>query len=359
MPESETTKTEWPDFNHDIIRKLYYYAFDLPEDIIDEILALPRHSLIQDLETVIDDSIARYSFFKEMHSLDYDDEGEWIAANDKLDIDIQFVLHAIFFLAELKAYDRLPAVLKTLSQSEEYGSFYFGVNLSINIELPLYVLAESQPEILMDFMKTPGIYGANKHSVSKMMFQVALLQPMRRKEVLNWYDQILDFFIESTISDNVIDNVLLAFFVNELVGFKAASLFPKIKKLYELGYISDLIGMDIEKVNLMIHHDESMILREPLELISMVEKYEELEMEQINRMNGGDDDEFDDLFDDDFGELFDNFLNNPEAKRSLDYHQNPSEVLHPVRTEPKIGRNEPCHCGSGKKYKKCCLGKEN
>ncbi|MEW5760915.1 MAG: SEC-C metal-binding domain-containing protein, partial [Candidatus Thermoplasmatota archaeon] len=24
----------------------------------------------------------------------------------------------------------------------------------------------------------------------------------------------------------------------------------------------------------------------------------------------------------------------------------------------KIGRNEPCPCGSGKKYKKCCLGKE-
>jgi len=24
----------------------------------------------------------------------------------------------------------------------------------------------------------------------------------------------------------------------------------------------------------------------------------------------------------------------------------------------KVGRNEPCPCGSGKKYKKCCLGKE-
>jgi len=23
----------------------------------------------------------------------------------------------------------------------------------------------------------------------------------------------------------------------------------------------------------------------------------------------------------------------------------------------KVGRNEPCPCGSGKKYKKCCLGK--
>lgn len=26
-----------------------------------------------------------------------------------------------------------------------------------------------------------------------------------------------------------------------------------------------------------------------------------------------------------------------------------------VRDEPKVGRNDPCTCGSGKKYKKCCL----
>ena len=25
----------------------------------------------------------------------------------------------------------------------------------------------------------------------------------------------------------------------------------------------------------------------------------------------------------------------------------------------KIGRNDQCHCGSGKKYKKCCMDKEN
>jgi uncharacterized protein YecA (UPF0149 family) len=26
----------------------------------------------------------------------------------------------------------------------------------------------------------------------------------------------------------------------------------------------------------------------------------------------------------------------------------------PVRREAKVGRNDPCPCGSGKKYKKCC-----
>jgi preprotein translocase subunit SecA len=25
----------------------------------------------------------------------------------------------------------------------------------------------------------------------------------------------------------------------------------------------------------------------------------------------------------------------------------------PIRVDPKIGRNDPCPCGSGKKYKNC------
>lgn len=27
----------------------------------------------------------------------------------------------------------------------------------------------------------------------------------------------------------------------------------------------------------------------------------------------------------------------------------------PIKAEPKVGRNAACPCGSGKKYKKCCL----
>ena len=31
-----------------------------------------------------------------------------------------------------------------------------------------------------------------------------------------------------------------------------------------------------------------------------------------------------------------------------------SPVIVPVVIGTKIGRNDPCSCGSGKKYKKCC-----
>jgi len=36
------------------------------------------------------------------------------------------------------------------------------------------------------------------------------------------------------------------------------------------------------------------------------------------------------------------------------YDSQPPKVKQYIRTAPKIGRNQPCPCGSGKKYKKCC-----
>ena len=41
----------------------------------------------------------------------------------------------------------------------------------------------------------------------------------------------------------------------------------------------------------------------------------------------------------------------PEDITDLEKLQNP---LKPMTAERKVGRNEPCPCGSGKKYKKCC-----
>lgn len=44
----------------------------------------------------------------------------------------------------------------------------------------------------------------------------------------------------------------------------------------------------------------------------------------------------------------------PEAALALAHHWRPQETG-PARAGPKVGRNEPCPCGSGKKYKKCCV----
>jgi len=53
------------------------------------------------------------------------------------------------------------------------------------------------------------------------------------------------------------------------------------------------------------------------------------------------------------------FLNNEEDSESIEEKEHLN--LPPPKKEPpkpvlvkKVGRNEPCPCGSGKKYKKCC-----
>jgi len=58
---------------------------------------------------------------------------------------------------------------------------------------------------------------------------------------------------------------------------------------------------------------------------------------------------------------------NHEAKKVYEYHmvkqyediggltkRQQSQVIEPVRSSPKILNNDPCPCGSGMKYKKCC-----
>ena len=60
----------------------------------------------------------------------------------------------------------------------------------------------------------------------------------------------------------------------------------------------------------------------------------------------------------------------PEDIREVEYLLNPkkfgfkprmkrSNQMTIVKDVRDVGRNDPCPCGSGKKYKKCCLGNSN
>jgi hypothetical protein len=45
------------------------------------------------------------------------------------------------------------------------------------------------------------------------------------------------------------------------------------------------------------------------------------------------------------------------SMEKIDFNSKPPPPQVPVHSPPKVGRNDPCPCGSGKKYKKCCLSK--
>ena len=49
------------------------------------------------------------------------------------------------------------------------------------------------------------------------------------------------------------------------------------------------------------------------------------------------------------------YLKEKQKQRDLD--ENPGRAFNYIATNQNrsVGRNDPCPCGSGKKYKKCCL----
>ncbi|MCL2336690.1 MAG: preprotein translocase subunit SecA [Firmicutes bacterium] len=49
-----------------------------------------------------------------------------------------------------------------------------------------------------------------------------------------------------------------------------------------------------------------------------------------------------------------NVVQAPEQRQTVENKYQEEGAAQPVRKEEKIGRNSPCPCGSGKKYKKCC-----
>ena len=70
--------------------------------------------------------------------------------------------------------------------------------------------------------------------------------------------------------------------------------------------------------------------------MSLMEKYYKLSKKYRN------DNPF--IYDDDGDDELDEFFSFMEEESQKPY----------VREQPKVGRNDPCPCGSGKKYKKCC-----
>ena len=57
--------------------------------------------------------------------------------------------------------------------------------------------------------------------------------------------------------------------------------------------------------------------------------------------------------------LFRAHIKTPQERKQPTYnvaysHGEGDEKPQPIRKKKKIGRNDPCPCGSGKKYKKCC-----
>ncbi len=327
--------TEAPHFNHKEVECLYSNDFSIGEEKINTILSLPKESLIQDLELALQDSINRYGYFKKI-----EDENGWDSEK------MSFVIHSLSLLGELKATQSLDVIFNVLSQSDEYLELYIDDLMTELMWEIMYKIVINELEACKQFMFKPGINTYSRSIFPELVEQIALHHPERRSEVLDWYKEVIQFFLNSSIEDNVIDSGVLGFIIIHIVNLNGTELLPEIKKLFDRGLVSTFICGDWEKVNEYIIIPQG--LKHKRNISTMVECYNDFNIAIAEFIEEDSSWEFD-------NESIFNDFNTDEGHIRNFSDLMFSEPVTFVRDGPKIGRNEPCPCGSGKKYKKCCL----
>jgi hypothetical protein len=223
---------------------------------------------------------------------------------------------------ELKSEESLPLILKVLESNDEFIDFWLGDHLTETIWQCLYKLGFNQTGLLQSFLQKPGIDTFCKVAVSNSLCQMVLHHPEKREEIAGIFKEVFTTFTNASTDDNLIDSEFLALAVGHTIDGKLNELMPEIKTLYEKNIVALGVNGDFKAVK---NH------------FATPEKYSR----KIQICN---------IF-----ELYDDVLKNwagyNEDKEKTVNNANLPET---VKSE-KVGRNDPCPCGSGKKYKKCCM----
>jgi hypothetical protein len=306
-----------PVFQHEAINNLYRYGVGIPQEVLQEILELPRDSVIADLEKVLNDAVDRYGYFSQ---LDLEDEDARF-----------FVLHAFFLLAELQAEESLAKVLDILAYDDDFFNLWFVPFLRKEMWIYFYKTGFSRVDEIKNFLINPVANIAAKRSITDAIVQTALHHPEKRKEMIAIYTGIVDFYLR--LSANMEPDFINVLVDGALDG-KFTSLLPQIKELYDRGYVESLFARNYK----IAHHYITNAFDDKKEVKDTYAIYQKItSMPDENLADNPDRDEYDDEYEDDY-----------------DDEDTPIQPT----VSAKIGRNDPCPCGSGKKYKKCCLGKE-
>jgi hypothetical protein len=305
------------ELKHPEIRPIFHYGARLPLPRIQAILELPHGPLVEELHEIIRFAIREHERYQQMQQ-------EGVVFDD----ETCFVLHAIMLLGEIPGEKSLEAVLHFYEQGPDViETFLGGFFVEVGWE-PISKLGAGQLDKLAAFMVSGTPDTLAKAIVSDGVHQLAMHRQDQRQEVEQWYGGLFDPDLWKGIDARIeiLDDLLI-----HAADLGFSSLLPKIIALFEKDLVTEEAVGSIEEIRKMLGRPMRNTFHRSV--LTIAERYQELE-------------EFEDAY----------AIMNEDEDDDEELH--PSWMTHQpyVRTEPKTGRNDPCPCGSGKKYKKCCLG---
>lgn len=288
-------------FKNKILEKLLFNP-TLSDEDLEEILSLEKESLVDDVKELIKACKNNNELLEE-------------------DISYNLLLFSLFILKEIdESPYHLETILDVLKLDENLIDVWFGDTFVEYYWSLVYHFGKHDIQKLTSFLKQEEIYTFSKEQVALALYQMYLKNEELRDDISNCWTELLEFFNSLPEEDERVDYTFITFFTSYISN---PSDYQKalIKDLYDKDYIDLTINGNFEN------------------LFDIIE--EERDINTIYDVNK-DAIHYQDSFNEEFSDNFTQSLID-DINKTVE------------EDKVKIGRNEPCPCGSGKKYKKCCL----
>jgi hypothetical protein len=317
-----------PALTHQTLTQLYNFGLDIPEEIINEILVLPRETVLDDLEIIICDGIENYI----ERSDDAFDEGIFPVA----------MVHAAFLLGELRATEKASVIIDIIRGDLDFFDEIFDVALHDKFRQVILYCNHKNLNLLEQFMLEPERLTFCKAMVSEMVAEMSLRGMITREECIVWHERVLEFMFNHSSDKKIHDTILNGLLISGLMDVQAKESLPLIEKMFQAELVDQSVCGDYDEVAFTIETKADFVYTDAKPMLEIYAELIEEEDEDFYIAENDFEDEYDDEYDDDDDLFF-----------TLEDRDNSGGIPY-VRPEPKIGRNDKCPCGSGKKYKKCC-----
>lgn len=250
-------------------------------------------------------------------------------------------LFALFLLTEFQAKEAIPTILQALSLPDEGPFNLFGDAITEDLSGSLAALAGDSPEVLDELIANPSLNQYVRWEAAQTYLHLVRDGRLTRNEAV----ERLRRHLQTAIAKR--DAEVASGLVSELVSYAPHEALDDIKNAYCLGIVdTGIVGLKTVEESIAGGESRFQTELEYCRETGVQDTVEELRhwasfeppsspgrgLTEMAVVSTDLDDWDDDL--------------EPDST-----WEPPTTVR---QTGPRIGRNDPCPCGSGTKYKKCC-----
>jgi hypothetical protein len=248
---------------------------------------------------------------------------------------------AVYLLAQFRETSALPVILDIMRFPSKLLDELFGDMITGGLSKILASLYPGDIQYLRELIEDETTYVYVKVAAMQALAALVVNGQLSREEVINYYRKILNEY--NAKKDNIEDDDIR--FITLSITYCSAlypeELYDQIEQAYENELVDEFF-INLDDIHRTLIEDKISVLEETKNdyhyqlIYDTVKELEHWYCFNQNKIW-------------DTGNIAREDKNFPEPQNCKGIYDQ-----QPIKKGRKIGRNEPCPCGSGKKYKKCC-----